>query len=100
MLSQERPGTTLKVAREPLAQGKAPLLYWIFNARFIRDLPWDPREWHWLPISPLGDAPFYEYIAKRGYANIRKLNHTSNMKSFLLDLNFRNTSPTQMTVRL
>jgi hypothetical protein len=46
VLSQERPGTTLKVARKPPTQGKALLLYWIFDARFIRDLPWDPGEWH------------------------------------------------------
>jgi hypothetical protein len=100
VLSQERPGATLKVARELLAQGKAPLLYWIFDARFIRDLPWDPREWHWQPIPPLGNAPFYRYTAKRGYANICKSNHTSSMKSFLHDLNLRNTSTTQMTTKL
>ncbi len=44
VLSQERPGATLKVAKEPPAQGKAPLLYWIFDAGFILDLPWDPRK--------------------------------------------------------
>jgi hypothetical protein len=32
VLSQERLGATLKVAREPPAPSKAPLLYWIFNA--------------------------------------------------------------------
>ncbi len=47
VLSEERPGATLKVAREPLAQGKVPLIYWIFDAGFILDLPWDPGEWHW-----------------------------------------------------
>jgi hypothetical protein len=31
VLSQERPGATLKVAREPPIPGKAPPLYWIFD---------------------------------------------------------------------
>jgi hypothetical protein len=100
VLSQERPRATLKVAREPPTPGKAPLLYWIFDAGFILDLPWDPGEWHWQPNSPLGDAPFYRYTAKRGYTNIRKSTHTSSMKSFLHDLNLRNTFTTQMTARL
>jgi hypothetical protein len=39
VLSQERPVATLKIAREPPAQGKAPLIYWIFDKGFIRDLP-------------------------------------------------------------
>ncbi|CAM6062201.1 unnamed protein product [Sphagnum tenellum] len=60
VLSQERPEATLNITREPPAQGKAPLLYWIFDEGFIRDLPWDPGEWHWQAISPLGNAPFYE----------------------------------------
>jgi hypothetical protein len=46
VLSQQRPEATLKIAREPPAQGKAPLLYWIFEEGFIRNLPWDPGEWH------------------------------------------------------
>ncbi|CAM6056560.1 unnamed protein product [Sphagnum tenellum] len=57
VLSQERPGVTLKVAREPPAQGKAPFLYWIFDEGFILDLPWDPGKWHWQSTPPLGDAP-------------------------------------------
>jgi len=100
VLSQERLEATLKIAREPPAQGKAPLLYWIFDEGFIRDLPWDPGEWHWQAIPPLGDAPFFGYPAKRGYANIRKSNHKSSMKTFLDDLNFRNTSSAQMTARI
>jgi len=47
VLSQENPEATLKVARKLPAPGKAPLLYWIFNASFILNLPWDPGEWHW-----------------------------------------------------
>ncbi len=100
VFSQERPGATLKIAREPPAQGKAPLLYWIFDEGFIRDLPWDPGEWHWQAIPPLGDAPFFGYTAKRGYGNIRKSNHKSSMKTFLDDLNLRNTSFAQMTARI
>ncbi len=47
VLSQERLGAIFKIAREHPAQGKAPLLYWIFDKGFIRNLPWDPGEWHW-----------------------------------------------------
>jgi len=100
VLSQERPGATFKIAREPPVQGKAPLLYWIFDEGFIRDLPWDPGEWHWQAIPPLGNAPFYGYTAKRGYANIRKSNNKSNMKTFLDDLNLTKTSSVQMTTRI
>jgi hypothetical protein len=48
----------------------------------------------------LGDAPFYGYTAKKGYANIRKSNHKSSMRTFLNDLNLRNTSSAQMTARI
>jgi hypothetical protein len=48
----------------------------------------------------LGDAPFYGYTAKRGYANIHKSNHKSSMKTFLDDLNLRNTFSAQMTARI
>ncbi len=100
VLSQERPEATFKIAREPPVQGKAPLLYWIFDKGFICDLPWDPGEWHWQAIPPLGDAPFYGYTAKRGYANIHKSNHKSNMKTFLDDLNLTKTSSAQMTTKI
>jgi hypothetical protein len=69
VLSQESPGAALKVAREPLVPGKKPLLYWIHDTGFIQDLPWDPGEWHWRAVSPMGDAPFFDYTAKRGYTN-------------------------------
>jgi hypothetical protein len=100
VFSQERPGATLKIAKEPPAQGKMPLIYWIFDKGFIRDLPWDPGEWHWQATPPLGDAPFYGYTAKRSYACIRKSNHKSNMKIFLEDLNLRNTTTAQLTARI
>jgi hypothetical protein len=46
VLHQEKHGATLKVARDPPAPGKKTFLYWIFETGFIRDLPWDPGEWH------------------------------------------------------
>ncbi len=46
ILSQERFEMSFKVARDSLAPGKKPFLYWIFETGFIQDLPWDPREWH------------------------------------------------------
>jgi hypothetical protein len=100
VLSQEKPGATLKVAREPPAPGKSPPLYWIFDIGFIHDLPWDPGEWHWWPNPPLGDAPFYGYTAKRGYTNIRKTSSTSSMTDFIQDLHLRNTTIAQMIARL
>ncbi len=100
VFSQERFGATFKIAREPPAQVKAPLIYWIFDKGFICELPWDPGEWHWHATPPLGDAPFYGYIAKRGYANIRKSNHKSSMKIFLEDLNLRNTTTAQLRARI
>jgi hypothetical protein len=46
VLSQEKQGAALRVAKEPLTPGKKALLYWVFESGFIKDLPWDPREWH------------------------------------------------------
>jgi len=92
VLSQKKPGATLKVAKDPPAPGKKPPLYWIFETGFIQDLPWDPGEWHWRTNPPLGDAPFFGYTAKRGYINTRKTTHSSNMLTFLQGLNLRNTT--------
>ncbi len=83
VLSQERSGATYKIARDPPTPGKKPPLFWIFEIRFVQDLPWDPREWHWQASPPLGDAPFFGYTAKRGYKNARKTAHTSNMLAFI-----------------
>jgi hypothetical protein len=87
VLSQERFGTTLKVAKDPPTPGKKPSFYWMFETRFIQDLPWDPGDWHWQTSPPLGDAPFFGYIAKRGYKNARKTTHTPNMLAFIQRLN-------------
>jgi hypothetical protein len=46
VLSQERLGTTLKVARDLVVPSKQPPLCWVFETGFIQDLPWDPRECH------------------------------------------------------
>jgi hypothetical protein len=87
VFSQEKLGAILKVARDPPASGKKPPQYWIFEAGFIQDLPWDPSEWHWRTNPPLGDAPFFGYTAKRGYINTKKTTHSSNMLTFLQGLN-------------
>jgi hypothetical protein len=47
VLSQDKPGIILKVAKDPSALGKKPPLYWIFETGLIQNLPWDPGEWHW-----------------------------------------------------
>jgi len=100
VLSQEYPGSTLKVARDPPVPGKKPHLYWIHETGFIPDLPWDPGEWHWRFNPPLGDVPFFGYTAKRGYCNARKTARSSNMMTFMQGLNLRNSTPAQMTARL
>ncbi len=100
VFAQENPKATLKVARDPPALGKKAPLYWIYDSSFIQDLPWDPREWHWQPHPPLGDAPFFGYLAKRGYNSIRKSTHKSSMTTFLQGLNRRNSTTAQLTARI
>jgi len=100
VLSQERPGTTLKVVREPPASGKKPSLYWVFEIGFIQDLPWDPGEWHWQTLFPLGDAPFFGYTAKRGYKNARRAAHTPNILTFIQRLNLQNSTTPQVIARI
>jgi hypothetical protein len=74
VLMQERHGTPLKVAKELMATSKPAPLLWIFEFGFIEGLPWDPSKWHWK--NGTGDAPFFNYSAKRGYRNIKKPFHT------------------------
>jgi len=100
VLSQERSGATYKVAKDPLAPGKKPLLFWIFEIGFVQNLPWDLGEWHWQASPPLGDAPFFGYTAKRGYKNTRKMMHTSNMLAFIQGLNLRNSTTSQVIARI
>jgi hypothetical protein len=83
ILSQEKHGSTLKVARDASTPGKNLLTYWIFELGFIQELPWDLGEWHWQAISPLGDAPFFGYIAKRGYKNAQKLTRALSILTFI-----------------
>ncbi|CAM6070491.1 unnamed protein product [Sphagnum tenellum] len=52
VLHQKKSRATLKVARDLPAPGKKTLLYWTFETGFIRDLPWDPGEWHWHSNPP------------------------------------------------
>jgi hypothetical protein len=100
VLHQEKPGATLRVARDPAAPGKKTLMFWIFETGFIWDLPWDPGDWHWRSNSPLGNAPFFGYTAKRGYVNTRKTARPSKTVTFIHSLNLRNTSSAQMIAML
>jgi amino acid transporter len=100
VLSQENPRAIFKVTRVPPTPGKKALIYWVYDIGFIQNVPWDLGEWHWLPNPPLGDAPFFGYLAKRGYTNIRKSMQTSSMAIFLNNFNLRNTSTTQLTARI
>jgi hypothetical protein len=100
VLSQEGPRATFKVAREPPASGKKPPLYWVFETKFIQDLPWDLGEWYWQTLHPLGDAPFFGYTAKRGYKNTRRATHTSNILSFIQGLNLKNSTTIQVIEKI
>jgi hypothetical protein len=71
VLSQERHGALLRVARELPSFTKPPLL-WIFESGFIDGLPWDLGEWHWQTSSQMGDSPFFGYFTKQGYRNAKK----------------------------
>jgi len=82
ILTQEKLGSTFKVARDLPAPGKKPPLLWIFETCFVQDLPWDPGDWHWQAPSPLGDAPFFGYTAKRGYKNAKRVSHSPSLLTF------------------
>jgi hypothetical protein len=91
ILSQDKHDSTLKVARDAPIPGKSTLTYWIFETGFIQELPWDPGEWHWQATPPLGDSPFFGYIAKRGYRNAQNSTQMPTMNTFIQGLNLRNS---------
>jgi hypothetical protein len=47
----------------------------------------------------MGDAPFFDYLAKRGYRNARK-QHTPNIITFVQHLNLRNSTVAQIIARM
>ncbi len=100
MLTHERSGATLKVARDLAASNKQPPIHWIFEIGFIQDLPWDPGEWHWQIASTLGDAPFFNYTTKKGYNNARKLAHHTRFLAFVQGLNLQNSMAAQVIARI
>jgi hypothetical protein len=57
VLLQDYPGSTFKIAREPPDPRNKHRIYWIFEAGFIHDLPWDPGEWHWAATPPWAMRP-------------------------------------------
>jgi hypothetical protein len=59
-----------------------------------------PREWHWQTSPPFGDAPFFGYIAKKGYKNAQKMAHTPNMLAFIQGLNLWNSTTSQVIIRI
>ncbi len=99
VLSQERHGAPLRVAKELPSLTKPPLL-WIFKSSFIDGLPWDPGEWHWQASSQMGDSPFFGYSVKRGYQNARKPTQSANICSFIQRLNLQNSTVTQVIARI
>jgi hypothetical protein len=40
----------------------------------------------------MGDPPFFGYLAKRGYHNARRKQHTPNIITFVQRLNLRNST--------
>jgi hypothetical protein len=100
ILSQESSRASLRIAKELKTPNKKTLVFWIFESGFIQDLPWDPGEWHWKPVEPLGDAPLFGYTAKRGYINAKSLMRPSHMITFIRGLNLRNTTTNQAIARI
>ncbi len=100
VLSQEGHGATFRIARELPSASKRTTSYWIFESGFIKDLPWDPGEWHWKATHPLGDAPFFGYTAKRGYKNAKGPAHSPGITTFIQNLNLRNSTTPQVIARI
>ncbi len=100
VLSQERHGASLKVARDPPSANQRSTTFWIFETGFVENLPWDPGEWHWKEIHPFGDAPFFGYIAKRGYKNAKGPSHSLGIIHFINDLGLRNSTTSQVVARI
>jgi hypothetical protein len=100
ILSHEKPGSTLRVARDPPTSSKKLQTYRIFETGFIQELPWDPGEWHWRTAPPFGDAPFFGYTTKRGYRNAQKLARTPNMLAFIQGFNLRKSTTPQVIARI
>jgi hypothetical protein len=100
VLSQEKHEVAFRVGREPPTPGKKVPLYWIFEINFIKDLPWDPGEWHWQGSPLMGDALFFSYSAKRGYKNTKRAAHTPSIHSFIQRLNLQNSTISQVIVRI
>jgi hypothetical protein len=100
ILSQENARASLRVAKELKTPSKKTPIFWIFEIRFIQDLPWDPGEWHWKSTPPLGDAPLFKYTVKRGYINARNHTRPPRMISFIQGLSLRNTTTQQAIARI
>jgi len=100
ILSQESAKASLRVAKELKTTNKKTPIFWIFKTGFIQDLPWDPGEWHWKATPHLGDAPLFEYTAKRGYINARNHTRPPHMISFIQGLSLRNITIQQTIARI
>jgi hypothetical protein len=100
VLVQESHGATLKLAKDVPPPGKRPPIYWTFESSFISELLWDPGDWHWQQTGNMGDAPFFGYLAKRGYRNARRKQHTPSIITFVQQLNLRNSTVAQVIVRM
>jgi hypothetical protein len=100
VLSQEKHGASLKVAKDPPSVNQKNTTFWIFESGFIENLPWDPGEWHWKEIYPLDNVPFFGYIAKRGYRNAKGPSHSPGIIKFINNLDLRNSTTSQVVARI
>jgi hypothetical protein len=100
VLLQERHGASLKVARDPPSINHKNTTFWIFESGFIKNLPWDPGEWHWKEIYPHDNMPFFGYTAKRGYRNAKGPAHSPGIIKFINDLDLRNSTTSQVVARI
>jgi hypothetical protein len=100
VLAQESHRATLRIARELPFPRKKPHILWIFEAGFIVDLQWDPRDWHWQEAHNMGDAPFFDYSAKRRYQNAKPTQHIPGITNFIQRLNLRNSTVAQIIAKM
>lgn len=50
---------------------------WPWGNEWVRNLEWDPKEWHWRRIGILAETSILNYTTKRGYrVALKQNNHT------------------------
>jgi hypothetical protein len=57
---------------------------WLWGNDWVRNLEWDPKEWHWRRIGVLPVTSMLNYTTKRGYkVALKQNNHTMRVDAEL-----------------